>query len=92
MSEDTGSPVSENTSSRQFVIRGPHLLERCTLAVIVEVPYCRRLLGNRCFGQKVGLAMKAIMIGYWVLRVVLTFIAHPMERRTKPLELVRFGE
>ena len=74
------------------MIRGPHLLERCTLAVIVEVPYCRRLLGNRGFGQKVGLAMKAIMIGYWVLRVVLTFIAHPMERRTKLLELVRFGE
>jgi hypothetical protein len=65
--------VSEKTSSRQFVIRGPHLLERCTLAVTFEVPCCRKLLGNGGFGQKVGLAMRAIMIGYWVILLGLVF-------------------
>jgi hypothetical protein len=65
--------VSEKTSSRQFVDRGTPS-SRCTLAATVEVPSIRKLLGDRGFGQKVGIGeMKGVMLGYWVILVGIVF-------------------
>jgi hypothetical protein len=69
-------PVEEPAPPGRFLpITEPSSSSRCTLAATFEVSCCRKLLGNRerGFGQKVGLAMKAIMIGYWVILVGLVF-------------------
>lgn len=42
---------------------------RCTLTKTREVPYCRALLGNTAFAQEVGIEMRAVMLGYWIILV-----------------------